>query len=56
MCVHHWRIAPPDNSESDAVCLKCGEQRRFSNEPPTGRPSGNGWRTSLTAPGAAPAP
>jgi hypothetical protein len=37
MCVHHWRIAPAEEAESAGICKKCGEQRVFSNEAPTGR-------------------
>jgi hypothetical protein len=43
MCVHHWRIEPPEGEESHGVCTKCGEQKSFSNTPVTGRPMNGEW-------------
>jgi hypothetical protein len=35
LCSHHWRIDPPRGAESHALCLKCGEERMFSNSEAT---------------------
>ena len=28
---HYWKISEPEEKECHAVCLKCGEERTFSN-------------------------
>jgi|SaaInl8_200m_RNA_FD_contig_123_13241_length_1281_multi_3_in_1_out_0_4 hypothetical protein len=31
VCIHHWKIEPPENPVSMGVCLKCGLTQEFNN-------------------------
>lgn len=31
VCIHFWRIAPPEGEWSLGVCRFCGEERQFRN-------------------------